>query len=76
MMAPAGRIRLHYQSAEQHEPGEENGNGAKKMKMFARLLNKTDRTKCTFTPLISLHYQNGAASHGRSSWKETFTTVP
>jgi len=62
MMAPAQRICSLAQPPEQDEPGEENGNDAKKMKMFTRLLNKTDRTKCAFTPVISLHYQNGAGS--------------
>jgi hypothetical protein len=62
MMASVDKNRPHCQSAEQHEPGEENGNGVKKMKIFARLLNKTHRTKCALTPVISLHYQNGAGT--------------
>ena len=62
MMAPADKIRSLSQPTEEHGRGEENGHGAKKMKMFARLLNKTDRRRCTFTPLISLHYQNGAGT--------------
>ena len=41
MMAPAAPIRSLSRPAKQHEPGEENGNAAKKMKMFARLSNKT-----------------------------------
>jgi hypothetical protein len=69
MMAPADKIRSHCQPAEQHKHGEENGNDAKKMKMFACLLNKTNRTKCSFTPVISLHFQNGAGKPRQSGPK-------